>query len=157
MAKYQIEPQYLELEITENVVITNVEIIQMINQLKIIGVNIVLDDFGTGFSSLHHIKKLPIYGIKIGKAFVDDIFIGPSDGCIIKSIIFLAETLGLHCAAIGIETIEQYNYLKDTSCDDLQGYYFSHPLPLKDLLRFVISTEGKILPGNNENHMTIEE
>ncbi|MBL7479072.1 EAL domain-containing protein [Legionella bononiensis] len=135
--KYQIDPQYLELEITENVVITNVNIIRMINQLKDIGVKIVLDDFGTGNSSLNYLKHLNIDRLKIDQSYIKNITSSRSDEVIIEAIIAMARSFNFKVVAEGVETTSQLNYLKMQNCDEVQGFLFSKPITAKALEKFL--------------------
>lgn len=135
--KHQIEPQFLELEITENVVITNVDIFRMINQLKEIGVKIVLDDFGTGNSSLNYLKHLNIDRLKIDQSYIKNITTSRSDEVIIEAIIAMAQGFNFKVLAEGVETSTQMNYLKTTHCDEVQGFLFSKPISAKALEKFL--------------------
>ncbi|KTD51227.1 EAL domain-containing protein [Legionella quateirensis] len=135
--KYQIDPQYLELEITENVVITNLDIFQMINKLKDIGLKIVLDDFGTGNSSLNYLKHLNIDRLKIDQSYIKNITCSRSDEVIIEAIIAMARSFNFKVLAEGVETSNQMNYLKKKNCDEVQGYLFSKPISAKALEKFL--------------------
>ncbi len=135
--KHQIEPQFLELEITENVVITNVDIFRMINQLKEIGVKIVLDDFGTGNSSLNYLKHLNIDRLKIDQSYIKNITSSRSDEVIIEAIIAMARSFNFKVLAEGVETSIQMNYLKTTHCDEVQGFLFSKPISARELEQFL--------------------
>ena len=135
--KYQIDPQYLELEITENVIITNVDIYRMINKLKDIGVKIVLDDFGTGNSSLNYLKHLNIDRLKIDQSYVKNITSSRSDEVIIEAIIAMARSFNFKVLAEGVETPLQMNYLKQKNCDEVQGFLFSKPITAKSLEKYL--------------------
>ena len=133
-----ISPENIIFEVSETAVMKQPEIsLKLLHHFATLGIRFSLDDFGTGYSSLHHIKNLPIYSLKIGRSFVNDFMIGPNDGSTVKAIIFLAKNLGLSSSAAGIETSEQYTFLKETSCNEGQGYYLSKPLPLKNLIDFI--------------------
>lgn len=124
-----VNPEELVLELTETSVMQNPEAsIQKFQQLSDIGVLIAVDDFGTGYSSLNYLRKLPLYILKIDKSFVDDIGSDDNDEVIIKSTIQLAHNLGLKVIAEGVETQEQFEFLKALKCDYVQGYYFSRPI-----------------------------
>jgi diguanylate cyclase (GGDEF)-like protein/PAS domain S-box-containing protein len=124
-----LNPKYLELEITENIIMKETEyIIESLKQLKEIGVEIAIDDFGTEYSSLNYIKQLPVDKIKIDISFVRGININHKDEAIIKVIISLAKNLGLKVIAEGVETKEQLDFLKDQMCDEIQGYYYYKPM-----------------------------
>ncbi|KTD32324.1 regulatory protein (GGDEF domain) [Legionella moravica] len=137
LKKHQIDPQYLELEITENVVITNVDIIRMIQQLKEIGVKIVLDDFGTGNSSLNYLKHLNIDRLKIDQSYIQNITASRSDEVIIEAIIAMARSFNFKVLAEGVETFTQMDYLKKKNCDEVQGYLFSEPITARELEKYL--------------------
>ena len=126
--EFNLDPQYLEFEITENVVITNWNIIKMINDLKEIGIKIVLDDFGTGNSSINYLKQLHIDGLKIDQSFIKNISTSRSDEVIIEAIISMARSFNFKVLAEGVETQKQMDFLKLQHCDEVQGFLFSHPL-----------------------------
>jgi len=126
-------PNRLKLELTESMLVTNIEdIIAKINSLKIKGVKFSLDDFGTGFSSLSYLKRLPLDQLKIDQSFVRDSLIDPSDAAIISAVITLGQSLGMDVIAEGVETEEQRNYLATQGCTHYQGYLFSKPLRLHE-------------------------
>ncbi|HWZ49737.1 MAG TPA: EAL domain-containing protein [Herbaspirillum sp.] len=125
-----LEAHYLEIELTESLVMTDVEhAIDMLQQLKELGVKISIDDFGTGYSSLAYLKRFPIDVLKIDQSFVRDIAIDHNDAAITVSIISLAHNLKLKVIAEGVETQEQLTYLRQHDCDEVQGYFFSRPVP----------------------------
>ena len=122
-------PEYLELELTESVLMEKFEEnTTKLKKLRALGVKIALDDFGSGYSSLTYLKKLPITALKMDKAFIDDIAIGDNNITITGSIIEMAHELGLSVVAEGVETEEQFAYLKQKGCDIIQGYLISQPL-----------------------------
>ncbi|MGH4117748.1 EAL domain-containing protein [Clostridium sp.] len=124
-----LNPKYLELEVTENIIMKETEyIIESLKQLKALGVEIAIDDFGTEYSSLNYIKQLPVDKIKIDISFVRGINIKHKDEAIIKVIISLAKNLGLKVIAEGVETKEQLDFLKEQMCDEIQGYYYYKPV-----------------------------
>lgn len=130
--------EYLEIEVTENTMLTSTGLIEVINQLKALGVQIVLDDFGTGNSSLNYLRKVPVDRLKIDKSFVQGINNGEkNDAVIVQAILAMAHSLNLDVVAEGIETIGQFNFLKERKCDDMQGYYISRPLSSQDLENFL--------------------
>lgn len=130
---YNINPSHLELELTESMVMRNFELsLEIINSLKAINILLSLDDFGIGYSSLSCISKLPFDILKIDRTFIMDIEKNLQSKKIINMIINLAKTLGLKVIAEGIETEIQYNMLKEMSCDEFQGYYFSKPLTVEE-------------------------
>lgn len=128
-----LNPQYLELEVTETVAIHgDSEGIRDLISLKDMGVRLSIDDFGTGFSSLSYLKRLPIDTIKIDKSFIRDIKTDANDAAIITAIIKMSHSLNFKVIAEGVETAEQLAYLKQYECDEIQGFYFSHPLTAED-------------------------
>ncbi|MCC5792619.1 MAG: EAL domain-containing protein [Legionellaceae bacterium] len=144
LAEYSVPPRYLELEITENVIITHPDILYMLTKLKKIGIKIVLDDFGTGNSSLNYLSKAHIDGLKIDKAFISNIACCRSDEAIIEAIITMGKSLGFKVLAEGVETQKQINFLKDRACQEVQGFYYSHPVSSKKLAEFVQSNAIKV-------------
>jgi len=124
-----LEPCYLEIELTENLIMMEIErAVDILKALKAHGIQLSIDDFGTGYSSLFYLKKFPIDVLKIDRIFVKDIGIDPNDEAIVKSIIALAHSLKLNVIAEGVETPEQLAFLAQHECDEFQGFYFSRPL-----------------------------
>lgn len=133
---YNIEPKFIEFEITESAIMKNPSnSINVLKELKRIGFSISLDDFGTGYSSLNYLKIIPLDVVKIDKSFIDDIGIDNRNECIIEKIIELSHALNLKVVAEGVENKEQVEYLERVQCDILQGYYFSKPLEYNELLQ----------------------
>lgn len=131
-------PQRLKLELTEGLLVSNVEdVIAKMHALKQQGVGFSLDDFGTGFSSLSYLKRLPLDQLKIDQGFVRDILVDSNDAAIARMVIVLAESLGLSVIAEGVETLAHRDYLASQGCHAYQGYLFSRPLPLLDFEAFV--------------------
>jgi EAL domain-containing protein (putative c-di-GMP-specific phosphodiesterase class I) len=126
---YQIQPHQIEFEITEGALQNPHEALETIRRLKSLGVSISIDDFGKGFSSLRYLKTFPIDTLKIDQSFIKSVITDEKDAAIIRSIVHLAESLSLEVVAEGIETQEQYAYLKALNCQKGQGYFFSKPLP----------------------------
>jgi EAL domain-containing protein (putative c-di-GMP-specific phosphodiesterase class I) len=132
------DPSRLKLELTESLLITNVEdVIGKMKMLKDCGVGFSLDDFGTGYSSLAYLKRLPLDQLKIDQGFVRNILTDPNDAAISKMVIVLAESLGLDVIAEGVETEAQETFLYSQGCRSCQGYVYSHPLPVKELEKFM--------------------
>lgn len=130
-----VDPGYIELEITEGVLIDDEEsAINILNQLKEIGMHISIDDFGTGYSSLSYLKRFPINTLKIDKSFIRDISTDPDDAAIAEAIIALGHSLRLNVIAEGVETQEQLSFLSPRGCDEVQGFYFSEPLPAPEII-----------------------
>jgi EAL domain-containing protein (putative c-di-GMP-specific phosphodiesterase class I) len=132
--EFGMDPSQLELELTESVIMKNVDTaIQVLNQLKEMGITIAVDDFGTGYSSLNYLRRLPIHVVKIDRSFLQDISSQSEDSCIVKAIITMAHSLKLKVVAEGIEREEQVRILQSYHCDMGQGYFFSKPLPAEDV------------------------
>ncbi|HEU0259053.1 MAG TPA: EAL domain-containing protein [Burkholderiales bacterium] len=128
-------PQLLELELTESLLIENVEhAMGVMGQLKAIGTVISIDDFGTGYSSLGYLKRFPIDSLKIDRSFVRDIATSPKDAAIVKAISALARSLGIGLIAEGVEEPWQVEFLRGRYCTELQGFFFSRPLPEEALV-----------------------
>ncbi|MDP2025621.1 EAL domain-containing protein [Sulfuriferula sp.] len=130
-------PQKLKLELTESLLVGNVQnIIEKMFALKSKGVGFSLDDFGTGYSSLSYLKRLPLDQLKIDQSFVRDVLSDPNDAAIAKTIVALAQSLGLGVIAEGVETEAQREFLASSGCHAYQGYFFSRPLPLEGFEEF---------------------
>lgn len=133
-----IRPELLKLELTESLLLENVEdIIAKMSALKARGVGFSMDDFGTGYSSLAYLKRLPLDQLKIDQAFVRDVHSNPSDAAIARTVVALGQNLGLTVIAEGVETGVQRDYLTGMGCHAYQGYFFSRPLPRQDFEAFV--------------------
>lgn len=129
LSETQLDSRYIALELTESVIMDDVEKnIVILNKMKQMGISIVIDDFGIGYSSLNYLKRLPVDKLKIDKSFVQDIPEDLDDMSITAAIIALATKLNLKVIAEGVETLEQVNFLLAHHCDEIQGYYFSEPL-----------------------------
>lgn len=121
--------QYLDLEITETMTLDVTRARHVLSELKKLGVAISIDDFGTGYSSLHYLKSFPINRLKIDQSFVRDLKQDPNDAAIVSAIIALGHQMNLQVIAEGVETYEQLQFLQKHACDEIQGYFFSPPLP----------------------------
>ena len=132
--KYKVRPSEVELEITESVLIDDFETVsEKLKLLRGYGIRISLDDFGTGFSSLSYLKKLPIDTLKIDKSFIDTVLTDNSTQVITESILNMVKALGFESIAEGVEEEQQYHYLRSVGCDVIQGYLFGKPLPADEL------------------------
>lgn len=125
-----LNPNYLEIELTESLLMQNVEEgIVILQALKDLGLHVSIDDFGTGFSSLSYLKRLPADKLKIDQSFIRDLTTDPGDAAIVTSIITLAHNLELTVIAEGVENSEQLGFLRAKRCDEVQGYLISRPMP----------------------------
>lgn len=133
-----LKPKFLELEILENIILhDNRQVIESIRRLKKLGVQIALDDFGTGYSSISHLKKIPIDRIKIDETYIRNINKNSDDAAIVKAIIALASSLNLQVLAEGVESLKQLKLLLAQECNEVQGFYFSEPLPAEETEKFL--------------------
>ncbi len=140
LCEYGLDPSALELEITEGAVMHNAEVsIALLLELKAMGLKLSVDDFGTGYSSLSYLKRFPIDKLKIDQSFVRDIAVDSDDAVIVSTIINMARTLKLKVIAEGVETAEQLSFLKHQECDEMQGYYFSKPMPPEKISNLLAS------------------
>jgi diguanylate cyclase (GGDEF)-like protein len=148
LADAQLEPECLELELTESLILESAErTIQTMHELKKLGVSLSLDDFGTGYSSLNYLRHYPVDRIKIDQSFVRDMTEHSSSAALVRSILSMAGNLGLTAIAEGVETVGQYGYLRKQLCQEMQGFLFSKPVPLGELTR--ILDEGRKFVGND--------
>jgi diguanylate cyclase (GGDEF)-like protein/PAS domain S-box-containing protein len=122
--------QYLELELTESLLLSNADVMfSVLQELKIMGLKLAIDDFGTGYSSLSYLKQFPVSKLKIDRSFIRDVAVNPDDAAITAAIISMAKSLHLNVIAEGVENEAQMSFLRAHECDEIQGYYFSRPLP----------------------------
>ncbi len=130
-------PNRLDLEITESLLVENIEMtVKILNKLHGMGIDIAIDDFGTGYSSLSYLKRFPIDHLKIDRSFIMDIANNEADTKLVKAIIAMAHSLRMDVVAEGIETSEQLEILRNLNCEEIQGYYFSRPLPLNEFINW---------------------
>jgi diguanylate cyclase (GGDEF)-like protein/PAS domain S-box-containing protein len=142
--KYDIAPDLLELELTESSLMSNAEeTITVLRNLKALGIQISIDDFGTGYSSLAYLKRFPIDKLKIDIAFVREVTSNPDDAAIVLAIISMAHSMKLQVIAEGVESDAQLAYLRRHGCDEMQGYYFSRPVPQEEFEQMLMG--GKLL------------
>ena len=140
LAKSGLDPRWLELELTESMIMHNVDsTIAALAKLKHIGIRISIDDFGTGYSSLSYLSRFPVDALKIDRSFVRDVNTSADCRTITQTIILLAHGLGMTVVAEGVETREQLAVLQESGCDEVQGYLFSRPVPEDEFLQLVRS------------------
>jgi diguanylate cyclase (GGDEF)-like protein len=141
------DPGSIELEITESVMMQNVQqMAERLAEMKQLGLHIAIDDFGTGYSSLSYLKRLPIDSLKVDRSFVQDVPADADDATITRAVIALAHSLRLEVVAEGVETEAQLEFLRDLGCDHIQGYLFSKPLPAAEVEELLRRGARLILP-----------
>lgn len=145
-----VNPRMLKLEITESILLDDVEtIIAKMHRLKAYGISFALDDFGTGYSSLAYLKRLPLNQLKIDQSFVRDVLADPNDATFARTIINLGQSLGLDVVAEGVENSEQLKFLADHRCDGFQGYLFGEPVTIEEfeqaMLKRVVPPAGTVV------------
>ncbi len=154
LALHHIDPHFLEIEITEGVMMQDVAgAIRTMTQLKEIGVRISLDDFGTGYSSLAYLSRFPIDVVKIDQSFVSDITTNPVNAAIAQATIAMSHKLNKIVLAEGVETEEQMLYLRRNECDEMQGYFFSKPRPADDIYSLLRESSTMNLSGQNGSNV----
>ncbi|MCF4976083.1 EAL domain-containing protein, partial [Pseudomonas lactis] len=140
-------PTQLELEITESVLMQNVdETVETLQKIKAMGIRLALDDFGTGYSSLSYLRRFPIDVLKIDQSFVRGLRINSQDEQLISAIIGMGKSLELNIIAEGVETIDQLNFLKAQQCEEGQGFLFSKALPSKDFVQLLQTNSATLMP-----------
>ncbi len=151
LQKYGLPAKYIELEITESTLMSNMtHTLSTLTKLRQMGISLSLDDFGTGYSSLSYLKKFPVNKLKVDQSFVRDITTDPGDASIVASIISLAHNLELTVVAEGCETTGQLDFIRAYDCEEVQGYLFSHPLSKEEAE--VILRQGIIQIKRNKNN-----
>ena len=144
LAAHGLAASRLELEITEAVLIRDVEAaLDMLHQLRKLGVRIALDDFGTGYSSLSYLQRFPFDKIKIDRAFIRDIASAGTSSSIVQAVVNIAAASDMTTTAEGVETAQQRNLLRILGCDEMQGYLFSPAIPAAEVRRLLFSHRGR--------------
>jgi diguanylate cyclase (GGDEF)-like protein len=145
-----LEPRWLELEIIESMVMQDVEAaVAMAQELKKLGVQLTMDDFGTGYSSLSYLRRFPFDKLKIDISFVREITTDPGSAAIARTIIAMAHNLGLRAIAEGVESEGQLGYLRAQGCDEMQGFFFSKPVPAAEFERLLVEQRRLQLPAES--------
>lgn len=135
ICEHDIEPRHLSIELTESILITSLDTVSiLLNELRAMGITVSIDDFGTGFSSLVYLKKLPIDELKIDRSFVSELENNTDDQAIVQAILGLAKNLNINIIAEGIETGEQQAFLRQHECAYGQGYLYQRPVPLTEFI-----------------------
>jgi len=146
---HDINPKRLKLELTESMLVENIEaIIAKITAIKALWVQFSLDDFGTGYSSLQYLKRLPIDQLKIDQSFVRDLASDSNDRAIVQTIISMAKNMDLEVIAEGVETAEQQSILENKGCKNFQGYLFGKPMPITQLIPLIELLKSNETPPN---------
>lgn len=141
LEKTGLEPRLLELELTESILVEDIDhLLAQLDVLKRLGVKLAIDDFGTGYSSLAYLKKFNIDRLKIDQSFVRDINTDPNDAAIVRAIVQMAHTLNLDVIAEGVEDEAMLKHVRESGCDEVQGYFFSKPLSANDFAAFMQRT-----------------
>ena len=141
LTRHGVPGERLVIEVTESGLLTNTTMAaEVLKGLSALGVRVSIDDFGTGFSSLSHLRRLPVDQIKIDYSFVRTMLGDSDDAAIVRSVIGLSKGLGLTCVAEGIEDQEVYAALRELGCDSAQGYYMARPMPVDQIARWLRST-----------------
>lgn len=140
IAEYGVDPRALEIEITEGTLINDTKAAKaLLNELKALGIWLALDDFGTGYSALGYLRQFPFDTLKVDRSFVSDLLIDEGCAAITSAIVAMANRLRLNVVAEGVETEGQLEYLRNLGCSQVQGFFFSRPLPIADLERWTLS------------------
>lgn len=138
LQRHKIPPRCLEVEITESMLMRDVgKAIDILEKIKEMNIRIAIDDFGTGYSSLSYLRRFPLDALKIDRSFIDELVVDADDTAITLAIISMAKSLRLEVIAEGVETKQQLEFLKQNNCDDIQGYYFSRPIPESEFKTFL--------------------
>ncbi|WP_250657555.1 EAL domain-containing protein [Alkalimarinus coralli] len=138
LEEYDFPPENLEIELTENVIMNDLEhMIQKLSKLADHGITIAIDDFGTGYSSLNYLHKLPIHTLKVDQSFVHDIQSSENEACIVNAIVAMAHGLKLNIVAEGVETASQLEYLKSLGCHEIQGFFFGKARPADETIQLI--------------------
>jgi EAL domain-containing protein (putative c-di-GMP-specific phosphodiesterase class I) len=143
VADHDLPPGMMELEVTEGLLIDNVEdAISKMHCLRQAGLRFSIDDFGTGYSSLRYLKSLPLDTLKVDQSFVSDVLTNPGDASIVRAIISMARTLELHVIAEGVETEAVHDFLVQAGCERFQGFLYSKPVPLAEFKELLAACPG---------------
>ena len=153
LKRTNLSPHYLELEITESMTMDTSHTIQVLKELKKLGVKIAVDDFGTGYSSMSYLKDFPIDRLKIDRSFISNVQTNQHDGALTSMIISMAKHLQLQVVAEGVEEVDQLAFLTERHCDSIQGYLFSKPVSPDEISAnfFEIQKKAMCLAGLEES------
>ena len=138
-----LDAKYLELEVTESLIMQDIEVaVATMKDLQCLGIQLSIDDFETGYSSLSALKTFPVTRLKIDKSFIDGLLADENDRAVAGAVISLGQTLNLRVIAEGVETDAQAAFLRNINCDEMQGYLFSKPLPAQGIAELLRGTSG---------------
>ena len=152
LATSGVNPCLLEFELTESVLMADSQAtVRTLQSMRALGVRVSVDDFGTGYSSLAYLKRFPLDTLKIDRSFINDLTTDPGDSTIVRAIINLAKGLGLTVVAEGVETVHQVEFLRQHACDEVQGFYFSRPMPAETWTLALAGDRKLLLPGARQN------
>ncbi len=141
LQRSHLEPEHLKLELTETFLIHETEdTLQTLRELKDMGIQLFIDDFGAGYASLRYLKSFPVDGIKLDQSLIQQLPHNPNDTAIVEALISLGKTLGLQVIAEGVETQEQVDFLAEHDCDAMQGYWLAPPLPANESAQHMVQT-----------------
>jgi diguanylate cyclase (GGDEF)-like protein/PAS domain S-box-containing protein len=144
LREHEVAPSLVKLEVTESMLMTNAdEVLARMRALIEVGIRFSIDDFGTGYSSLGYLKRFPFSELKIDRSFVTDVHLDPDSASLARSMISIGHNLGIKVIAEGVENAEQLGFLRAAGCDELQGYYYSPPLPPMACLQF-LNEDGEL-------------
>ena len=147
LEQHEVSPTQIKLEVTETMLMTNAdEVLQKMHALIEVGIRFSIDDFGTGYSSLGYLKRFPFSELKIDRSFVTDVHLDPDSASLVRSMISIGHNLGIKVIAEGVENAQQLGFLRAAGCDELQGYYYSPPLPAQACLQFLSKSADLLLP-----------
>ncbi|WP_144393030.1 EAL domain-containing protein [Pleionea sediminis] len=152
LKKHKLPPHALELEITESMLMRDVEqAIKTLQRMKRMGLQIAIDDFGTGYSSLSYLRRFPLDSLKIDRTFIDEVCVDPDDTAITLAILSMAKSLRLKVVAEGVETTQQWEFLAKHECDEIQGYLISKGIPGPDFLKFIEHFSAEKVAANSQS------
>ena len=158
LQKYDISPKQIEIEVTETAMSTNfAKLVKELERIHQLGVNISMDDFGSGHASLDNLRKLPLDKLKIDRCFIQDIGIDLCDEDITRVIIVIAKKMSLQLVAEGVETMEQLAFLLDEDCDIIQGYFFSKPISAEEITKYLQHNENLFKEKFEDFHLYLEK
>ncbi len=160
LATHGVAPRWLKIELTETSLMTNTEdALSKMLALSKLGICFSIDDFGTGYSSLGYLKRFPFSQLKIDRSFISDVITEPDSASLTRSMISIGHNLGIKVIAEGVENAEQLGFLRAAGCDEMQGYYYSPPLPPQACVQFLQKGSMLMLPDNiidsHERHLLI--